>query len=621
MIYGSNVNEFYVDKVRATLAGRARRLAAIRTKKDAEAYVANARRQLAKIFKFPRRTPLDPVVTATEDRGGYVVEKLYYFSRPGYPVTANLYLPKKRAGKVPGVLVVCGHAYEGKACDTYASAAIGLVSKGFASLVIDPIEQGERKQYAGVENPRGGLCAYHNMMGKQMALEGEWLGAWRVWDAIRGLDYLETRAEIDAKRLFVTGNSGGGTLTTWVAAADPRPVAVAPSCYVTSWLYNIENELPADIEQMPPRVLELGLDMGDLLLAHAPRDILILGQKNDFFDPRGVRSTYEEVRRVNALLGGRTDVFVGPTDHGFSVHNREAMYGFFLKTAGLKGAAKEPKIVLPTPEETWAVGGSVFNIPGTRNVRDLIAEKADALAKARKPLSADALRARLAKALAVGKPFVPHYRVLRSAQKNGLLSARFGLETEPGRVLAVLLQQPCDHSYFHAVVPGKEATLRIPDLDGLTELHERGAADGEAVFALDIRSIGEMMPSGTDQPENRDFYSPYQFDYHYASLGQLFGEPIVGGKVKDILCAVEFLAACGAKKIHLEGNGLGAIPALFAAALSDKVATLKLTNAIDSYDAEARKAVTLLPLSCIVPGILAFTDLPAIRKLVAKKLR
>ena len=621
MIYGSNVNEYYVDKARAVLAERAKRLAAVRTKKDAEAYVAFARGQLAKIFRFPRRTPLDPVVTATEDRGAYSVEKLYYFSRPGYPVTANLYLPKKRAGKVPGVLVVCGHAYEGKACDTYASAAIGLVLKGFASLVIDPVEQGERKQYAGVENPRGGLCANHNMMGKQMALEGEWLGAWRVWDAIRGLDYLETRAEVDAKRLLVTGNSGGGTLTTWVAAADPRPIAVAPSCYVTSWLRNIENELPADIEQMPPHVLEYGLDMGDLLLAHAPRGILILGQKNDFFDPRGVRSTFEEVRRVNALLGGRTEVFVGPTDHGFSVHNRQAMYGFFLKAAGLKGAAKEPAIALPAEKETWAVGGSVFNIPGARNVRDLIAEKADALAERRKPLAAAALRARLARALAVGKPFVPHHRVLRTLDRDGFGVARFGLETEPGRVMAVLLQSSPGHPLFHIDIASREATLRIPDLDGFAELRERGLEKGEAVFALDVRAIGEMTPSGTDQPASRDFYSPYQSDYHYASLGQIFGEPIVGGKVRDVLCAVELLAANGARKIHLEGNGLGAIPALFAAALSDKVATLRLTNAIGSYDAEARKAVTLLPLSYIVPGILRDMDLPDIRKLVAKKLR
>ena len=79
-------------------------------------------------------------------------------------------------------------------------------------------------------------------------------------------------------------------------------------------------------------------------------------------------------------------------------------------------------------------------------------------------------------------------------------------------------------------------------------------------------------------------------------------------------------AACGAKKIHLEGNGLGAIPALFAAVLSGKVATLRLTNAPESYTAECRKPVTPLPLSCIVPGILKEMDLPDIRRWLGRTL-
>ena len=618
MIFGSNVNEYYVDKAREAMDRRAGVLSRIRTRKDAEEYVSLVRRRVGQIFRFSRRTPLDPVVTAAEDKGGHVVEKLYYFSRPGYPVTANFYLPKRRRGKIPGVLIVCGHSGIGKACDTYASAALGLVSKGFAVLVIDPIEQGERRQYRDLAAKYGRVGAPHNMMGKQLALEGEWLGSWRTWDAIRGLDYLESRQEVDPAKLLVTGNSGGGTLTTWVAATDPRPIAVAPSCYVTSWLRNIENELIADIEQMPPRILAFSLDMGDLLLAQAPRDIMILGQENDYFDPRGVRATFEEVRRINALLGGRTEIFVGPTDHGFSVHNRQAVYGFFLKAAGMKGTAKEPKIVLPTEEETWAAGGSVSNIAGDRKVWDLIADKAAALEKARKPLAPDALRRRLGALLVVGKPFAPHFRVLRNIRRDGFGAARFGLETEPGRIMAVLLQRSPDRELFHIDVASREATLLVPDADGFAELKERGAKAGEAVFALDVRTIGEMMPSGTDLPEVRDLRAPCQFDYHYAALGTMFGEPIVGGKVKDILCAVELLAACGAKKIHLEGSGLGAIPALFAAALSDKVATLALKDSIESYGAECRKPVTPLPLSCIVPGILREMDLPDIRRCLGK---
>ena len=68
-----------------------------------------------------------------------------------------------------------------------------------------------------------------------------------AWDGIRALDYLLTRDEVDKNHLGVTGNSGGGTLTTWLAGLDQRYTMAAPSCFVTSFLRNLENELPARV--------------------------------------------------------------------------------------------------------------------------------------------------------------------------------------------------------------------------------------------------------------------------------------------------------------------------------------------------------------------------------------
>jgi chloramphenicol O-acetyltransferase len=70
-----------------------------------------------------------------------------------------------------------------------------------------------------------------------------------------------TLPEVDSARIGVTGNSGGGTMTTFVNALDDRLFMASPSCYVTTWLHEVENELPADIEQMPPHAMEYGLDM------------------------------------------------------------------------------------------------------------------------------------------------------------------------------------------------------------------------------------------------------------------------------------------------------------------------------------------------------------------------
>lgn len=105
------------------------------------------------------------------------------------------------------------------------------------------------------------------MAGNQLSLVGEFLGTWRVWDGIRALDYLLEQPEVDATRVGVTGNSGGGTLSTYLWALDERITMAAPSCFVTTYLTNLENELPADSEQCRPGILAAALLVAD----HLPR--------------------------------------------------------------------------------------------------------------------------------------------------------------------------------------------------------------------------------------------------------------------------------------------------------------------------------------------------------------
>ena len=85
----------------------------------------------------------------------------------------------------------------------------------------------------------------------------------------------------------MTGNSGGGTMTTWLCGVEPRWTMAAPSCFVTTFRRNLENELPQDTEQCPPRALALGLDHADFLAAMAPKPIIILAKERDYFDVPG----------------------------------------------------------------------------------------------------------------------------------------------------------------------------------------------------------------------------------------------------------------------------------------------------------------------------------------------
>lgn len=97
----------------------------------------------------PERTPLNARVTRVVERDDYRIENLIFESRPGFPVTANLYIPKGRDYPLPGVVGTCGHSNNGKAEAAYQSFAQGLARLGYVCLIYDPIGQGERLQYAG----------------------------------------------------------------------------------------------------------------------------------------------------------------------------------------------------------------------------------------------------------------------------------------------------------------------------------------------------------------------------------------------------------------------------------------------------------------------------------------
>ena len=366
---------------------------------------------------FPERTPLNARVTRTVERDGYRIENVIFESRPGFPVTANLYVPTGREGRMPGVVGTCGHSANGKAAEPYQQFAQGLARIGMVCLIYDPIGQGERLQYVTekLTSKKGAGVREHLHGGNQQFLVGEFLGSWHAWDGIRALDYLLTRPEVDPNHVGVTGNSGGGTMTTWLTGVESRWTMSAPSCFVTTFRRNLENELPADTEQCPPRAIGLGLDHADFLAALAPRPVIILAKERDYFDVRGAEEAYERLRRLYSLLGAEQNIalFVGPTGHGYSLENREAMYSWFsrassqkprdsatestfngvLSTAGDVPFVGEPPLTIEKDETLWCTPqGQVAAVEGTRSLFDFTRDKSRDLATRRKSLRGAALK-------------------------------------------------------------------------------------------------------------------------------------------------------------------------------------------------------------------------------------
>ena len=628
------VQEFFVERVRRQEEFAERRRAVLGSKSDAEEYVRDVRAKIQQCFgPWPEKTPLNARVIGVVERDAYTIEKVIFESRPNFPVTANLYLPKGGKAPAPGVVGTCGHSANGKAAEAYQSFAQALARLGYVCLIYDPIGQGERLQYVSddFKPRRGSGVSEHLYAGNQQFLVGEFFGAWRAWDGIRALDYLLSRPEVDTSRVGVTGNSGGGTMTTWRCGVEPRWTMAAPSCFVTTFLHNLENELPADTEQCPPRSLALGLDHSDFIAAMAPKPVVLLGKERDFFDARGIEEAYARLQRIYKLLGAEENIslFIGPTEHGYTQENREAMYRWFNRVTKISAAQTEPALTIEKDETLWCTPqGHVAGLK-PRTLFSFTQERARELKKVRGAIDGDELKKRVRETLRLPvQKGQPDYRILRSSSGRKYpkkFSATYAVETEPG--IFALVYRLADEALVSRPPRGaKRAVLYVSHQSSDAELRDEpliaeliAAEQDSAVFTCDVRGIGESQP---DTCGPKSFLSPYGSDFFYAIHSIMLDRPYVGQKTFDVLRLIDWLRAQGHEEIHLAGKGWGAIPATFAALLADGVKQVTLKNALTSYSEIAESEEYRWPLSAFLSGVLEKFDLPdCYRALATKQLR
>lgn len=616
--FGSLLQEYYVKKFRQNAELRRQKIAAITSAAGAAKFVADTKAKVRSAYNLPtEKCPLNPVITETVDHPSYTVEKVIYYSRPDFPVTAHLFIPKNLTGKAPAMVVLCGHATEGKGAETYQMAASTYAIAGAVALVIDPIAQGERTQYVEPTDPQ--MCAAHNCFNRQLLPVDEHFGEWRAWDAIRGIDYLLTRPEVDANRIGINGNSGGGTMTAIVNALEDRAIAAAPSCYITRWLSNVENEEVVDAEQIPPLVAANGGDMADLLLAVCPRPIMIMAKTDDFFDVRGSREIYEELKHIYGLLGyaDRVELSVGVGPHGYTQNQRTPAYSFFAKHLGFTSFTEEPKEAQAlTGKAAWVTkNGTTYDIANCKSLKSFIPAKVEACKVNRPKLSATELKEKLRLALNMPEVICPTYRQLRPGWMEGNIStARYALETEPSMLAVLHLANP----QVHFSLPEMDKVeLYIPHQSAMAEIVNRKTADDTILFGLNYRGIGESKALGYGQyPAAQEFFAPYASDYAFATYGLLLGESYIGRRTYDVLCTIELLAANGAKDITLTCSGIGAIPALFAAVLTTHKVKFVPDEKITTFAENCLSHVPDYPQSMILKGILKFTDVDELMELV-----
>jgi hypothetical protein len=287
-------------------------LSDVKTKADWEKKRPELRRQLLEmmgLWPLPPRTDLKPVVTGTIDRETFTIEKLHFQSMPGLYVTANLYVPKKAKLPAPAVLYVCGHgptvidgiSYGTKV--TYQHHPAWLAEHGYVCLIVDTLESGEiLGEHHGTYSR--GMWWWQSLGYTPAGVE--------LWNAMRALDYLETRKEVDATRLGVTGRSGGGATSWWVGAADERVKCIVPVAGIADLRAHV-------VEGVADRykkgvigghcdcmyfVNTYRWDFPMVAALCAPRPLL-LGNSDvdDIFPVPGYRRLYDKAHRIYDLYG------------------------------------------------------------------------------------------------------------------------------------------------------------------------------------------------------------------------------------------------------------------------------------------------------------------------------
>ncbi len=299
---------------------------------DAKAWQRKLRTNIVRLIGgMPRdRVPLSARIVGQDDFSDYHRETILFNSRDNLTVFAYFLMPKGVDSTVPAIVCCPGH---GRGCDDIVGIeedgslrespggyqndfALQAVRHGFAALAIEPLGFGHRRD----ETARNGGAATSSCQPAAGAalLLGETMVGWRVYDVIRSLDYLQTRPEVDPKRLGCMGISDGGTTTFFASALDRRIKASLVSGYFNSFQDSIFS-IPHCIDNYVPGILNVG-EMSDVAGLIAPRPLFVeSGTRDPIFPVAATLIAFDRARKIYDVFDARDrlgiEIFEG--DHRF----------------------------------------------------------------------------------------------------------------------------------------------------------------------------------------------------------------------------------------------------------------------------------------------------------------
>ncbi len=597
----------------------------LKTPEQIAAYQKNLREQFLKaIGGPPEKMPLNPKVTGTVQREGYKVEKVIFESQPKHYVTALLFLPdaKKFKPPVPGVIIPCGHAGEAKAYEAYQTMGASLAFNGIAALVFDPIDQGERSQMPSALPRLQGTTA-HTTLDVGSILLGRSTARFEIWDGMRAIDYLLSRPEIDPARIGCTGNSGGGTQTSYLMALDDRIKVAAPSCYITGFEALLSTIGPQDGEQNIFGQLAFGMDHADYLMMRAPTAILMCVATSDFFDIQGAWRCFRYAKRLYTRLGvpERISLLENDAQHNYNAVQRQGVLRWMARwLLNNDKPLTEPQIELLKGDEFRCTpDGQVMHLEGARSTYDLNRDYEKELAAQRKALWDKTPRAEMlqrVRQIAGIRPLAdlpePQVQEQGSSERDGMTVQEIALVPEEGIRLPAVLFLPKQTRAASAVlyIPenGKDAESVA---DGPLE---KLARSGYTVMAVDVRGVGRT-------PSKRGGNDLFGSDTRDVFTAYLLGRSYVGMRAEDILNSARYLQDRFKGPVDLVAAGPMCVPALHAAALGPQLFhSVRLVHGLASWSNVIELAQSRNQLVNVVHGALTMYDLPDLARTLGDRI-
>ncbi len=542
---------------------------------------------------FPERTPLNARITGSVESDGVIAERIHFQSRPGLYVTGNFYRPVKQDAPLPAILYVCGHGRvkrDGVSLGNkthYQHHGAWFARNGYVCLTIDTIQLGEIE---GIHHGtyREKMWWWNNRGYTPAGVE--------AWNCVRALDYLQSRDEVDGERIGVTGRSGGGAYSWWIAAIDERIKVAVPVAGITSLKNHVVDGCVEGHCDCMYMVNTYRWDYPMVAALVAPRPLLISNTDKDrIFPLDGVVDVYTRTKKIYQLYdaGDKLGLHITEGPHKDTQELRIHAFRWFnhylrdddsliTSAAAPLFDQKDLKVfpVLPSDENVTSIHETFVPTVGTDNLPTEVAtarkldETTSQLIRQKCfggwPAIAEKTDPKL---VAEGTKANTHVRVIDFTSQD------------PYR-LRVYLVGPTDrkpNSLSLHILDKTEWSATLSGLANLVPHHtfdvRPDASEWESIAALaKSETIAYIAPRGIGPTEWSDEAKKRtQIRRRFMQLGQT----AAGMQTYDILRATialqDFLKNPDVQ-FSLEANNEGSSWALFASLFIKNVDSLKLTN-------------------------------------------